>query len=228
MNVQLFHPWEISAKQAKKVQKELSGKIQIEESSIQVQKICGVDVGFGHDTSTSIATAACVVLSFPDLKLIEYRTEKHTITFPYIHGLLSFREIPPLIAVLERLKIEPDLIIADGQGIAHPRRFGLACHLGLIFNKPSIGCAKSRLIGEYERPGGNRGDYTYLSQKGEIIGAVVRTRKDVKPVFVSPGHLISLASSVRFILQTCRGYRLPEPVRYAHRAASGRMLVYPF
>ncbi len=145
--------------------------------------------------------------------------EKSRAIYPYIPGFLSFREIPALIPVLEKIHVEPDILIVDGQGIAHPRRLGLASHLGLISNKPSIGCAKSKLIGMYREPGIRKGDWEYLKDGDEIIGAVLRTRTAVRPVFVSIGHGVTLESAVDLILQCCTRYRLTDPIRHAHRAA---------
>jgi deoxyribonuclease V len=156
------------------------------------------------------------------LQVVDSEVAECPVRFPYIPGLLSFREIPPLLTAIARLKTEPDLVIVDGQGIAHPRRFGLASHLGLILDKPTIGCAKSRLWGRYEEPGPEQGTYTYLTDKEEVIGVAVRTRTNVRVVYVSIGHRISLDSARTLTLACCRGYRLPETTRYAHNAASGK------
>jgi deoxyribonuclease V len=141
------------------------------------------------------------------------------VTFPYVPGLLSFREGPAVLDALDKLKSPPDLLIFDGHGLAHPRRFGLACHLGLLVDIPAIGCAKSRLCGQYEEPGPHRGDTMPLIDKGEVVGAAVRTRAGVKPVFVSIGHRVDLPTSIHYVLACCRGYRLPETTRWAHRLA---------
>jgi deoxyribonuclease V len=141
------------------------------------------------------------------------------VEFPYVPGLLTFREAPLILAAFEKLTVTPDLVMVDGQGIAHPRRIGLAAHLGLCLGIPAIGCAKSRLIGEYAEPENESGSYTELSDKGEVIGAVVRTKAGVKPVYVSIGHMIDLPSAIDRVLDCCRGYRLPEPTRLAHIAA---------
>lgn len=217
MKVAELHPWDLSPSEARKVQDALAPAVKRSGELDGVRRVCGVDIGFGSGT----VRAACAVLSFPDLEPVETLCLEGTVAFPYVPGLLSFREIPPLVPVLEKLAVEPDLLIADGQGIAHPRRFGLASHLGLLLDRPVIGCAKSRLLGVFREPGSSRGEYEYLFDGDEIVGAVLRTKERVKPVFVSVGHKVSLESSIRFILECCRGHRLPEPVRVAHGLASG-------
>jgi deoxyribonuclease V len=147
------------------------------------------------------------------------------VEFPYVPGLLSFREAPLILAALEKITAVPDLIMVDGQGIAHPRRMGLASHLGLFLGVPTIGCAKSRLCGECEEPGNEPGSYADLTDKGEVIGATLRTRAGVKPVYVSIGHMIDLPSAMHWVLACCRGYRLPEPTRLAHQAAGANLRV---
>jgi deoxyribonuclease V len=201
---------------ARRVQQELASLVIRHDTFLSVRSVCGLDVGF----KSGMAVAACVVMSFPGLELLESRACTSKIGFPYVPGLLSFREIPALILVLQALKLEPDLIIADGQGIAHPLRFGLASHLGVLLDKPVIGCAKSRLVGKYGEPGPEKGDWEYLREGDEILGAVVRTRARVKPLFVSIGHRISLHSARCYVLECCRGFRITEPVRAAHHLAS--------
>lgn len=169
--------------------------------------------------------AAVVVFEWPDLRLIEVQTAGGDLDFPYIPGFLSFREIPLLIKAFEKLRISPDLILVDGQGIAHPRRLGLASHLGLVLNIPTIGCAKSHLIGDYTEPGERRGSCTYLTDGDRIIGAVLRVKDRVKPLFISIGHKISLGAAIKWTLGTGRGYRLPEPARLAHLAAAGNLKI---
>jgi deoxyribonuclease V len=163
------------------------------------------------------------VLSFPELQLIDGVLVESPVSFPYIPGLLSFRETPPLLKAFTQLNTEPDLIIADGQGIAHPRRFGIASHLGLILDKPTVGCAKSRLWGRHKPPKNEAGSIEYLYDKSEIIGAAVRTRSNVSVVYISVGHRISLDSAIRLTLACCQRYRLPETTRYAHQAAAGQI-----
>jgi deoxyribonuclease V len=169
-----------------------------------------------------MARAAAVLLSFPDLTPLGDSLVEEPVRYPYIPGLLSFREAPAVIAALEGLSEPPDLIMVDGQGRAHPRRFGIACHLGLLLDRPALGCAKSRLIGDYDEPPPEPGAWTPLTHHGEVIGAVVRTRAGVKPLFVSVGHRVSLETAVALVLACARGLRLPEPTRLADQLASGR------
>jgi deoxyribonuclease V len=217
MRLEKLHAWKLTTTEAREVQRALAPGVKRSDDFGEVKRVCGVDIGF----KGGAARAACAVLSFPDLEPLEMLCLESPVEFPYVPGLLSFREIPPLIPVLERLVVEPDLFIADGQGIAHPRRFGLASHLGLILDKPVIGCAKSRLLGVFREPGPARGEFEPLLDGGEIVGAVLRTENKVKPVFVSVGHRVSLETSIGFVLGCCRGHRLPEPIRFAHRLASG-------
>jgi deoxyribonuclease V len=172
-----------------------------------------------------MGTAAVVVLSYPDFELVEVQVVTGSLDFPYVPGLLTFREAPLILAACEKLIVTPDLIIVDGQGIAHPRRIGLASHLGLCLDVPTIGCAKSRLLGGYDEPDEAAGSFTDLLDNGEIIGAALRTRSGVKPVFVSIGHRINLSSAIDWVLACCRGYRVPEPTRLAHQAAGGFLRV---
>jgi len=180
-----------------------------------IRTVAGVDVSVRGGTSY----AAIAVLSFPGLDPVETVTAKRKTDFPYIPGLLAFREVPVIKQAFEKLKTRPDMLIIDGQGRAHPRGFGVACHVGVELDTPSIGCAKSRLVGEYREPATERGSRTALRYNGEIVGSVVRTREGVKPVFVSIGHRIDLETAVVFIMRTTTRYRLPEPIRMAHRAA---------
>ena len=164
-----------------------------------------------------------VTLRYPELIVAAGQTAQGTVEFPYVPGLLSFRELPLVLRAFEEMASAPDLVFVDGQGIAHPRRFGIAAHLGLLLDVPTIGCAKSWLIGDHEEPGMEAGSYTPLVDGGETIGAVVRTRSGVKPVYVSIGHKVSLEQAVQWVLACCRGYRLPEPTRMAHQAAGGHL-----
>ncbi len=166
-------------------------------------------------------TGAAVVLSYPGWEIADIATVTDRLEFPYVPGLLTFREAPLILAACEKLRITPDLVIVDGQGFAHPRRIGIASHLGLCLDIPTIGCAKSRLLGNYIEPEAASGSFTDLLDNGEVIGAVVRTRTDVKPVFVSIGHKINLPEAIRWTLACCRGYRIPEPTRLAHQVAGG-------
>ena len=217
MKLKKLHEWNISIKEAKVIQSELSSMIIKRDVFSEINTIAGMDIGFHGD----IARASCVVLSFPKCEVIEKKVYEGKVNLPYIPGYLSFREIPMLASVLELVENEPDLLIADGQGIAHPRRLGLAAHLGLLVDKPTIGCAKSLLVGKCEKPENIKGAYSFLKDKDEIIGACLRTRVGVKPVYISIGHKISLESAINYILKCCSKYRLPEPIREAHRLASG-------
>ena len=218
MQYRALHSWDVTPEEARRLQNGLRTQVVKTDRFGKINTVAGVDIGFKKD----IARASVVVLSFPGLQVVDSVVTESPVRFPYVPGLLSFREIPPLLTAFTQLQTEPDLIIVDGQGIAHPRRFGLASHLGLILNKPTIGCAKSRLWGRYEEPETEQGSYTYLMDKDEVIGAVVRTRKNVKVVYISIGHRISLDSARTLTLACCRGYRLPETTRYAHNAASGK------
>lgn len=221
MKVVRQHGWQVSTGEAMEIQKKLVGKVIRIGSIGKPRLIAGVDISVNR--WAKMGTAAVVVLSFPGLDMVELKTCTDNISFPYVPGLLSFREAPLILAACEKLSSEPDIIMVDGQGIAHPRRMGLAAHLGLFLDIPTIGCAKSRLCGSHEEPGNERGDYTELFDSDEVIGAVVRTRSRVKPVYVSIGHRIDLAASINLVLRCCQGYRLPEPTRLAHQAA-GRHL----
>jgi deoxyribonuclease V len=218
MKYRALHSWDVTPEEARKLQNELRSQVIQTDRFGTINTVAGVDIGLKKD----IALASVVVLSFPELQVVDSVVTESPVRFPYIPGLLSFREIPPLLTTFAQLQTEPDLVIVDGQGIAHPRRFGLASHLGLILDKPTIGCAKSRLWGRYEEPDSEHGAYTYLTDKGEVIGAAVRTRTNVRVVYVSIGHRISLDSARMWMLACCRGYRLPETTRYAHNAASGK------
>jgi deoxyribonuclease V len=211
-----LHSWDITFDEARRIQNELRSQVLCTDQFGEIRTVAGVDLGFKGD----VARASVVVLSFPELQLVDSVVVESPVGFPYISGLLSFRETPLLLKAFDRVQTEPDLIIADGQGIAHPRRLGLASHLGLILDKPTIGCAKSRLWGKHAEPKSEAGSFEYLYDKDEVIGAAVRTRTNVSVVYISIGHRISLESSVRLTLACCRKYRLPETTRYAHRAAS--------
>ena len=213
-----LHSWDVTPKEARQLQNELRTQVIQTDQFGTINTVAGVDIGLKKDT----AIASVVVLSFPQLQVVDRVVTASPVRFPYIPGLLSFRETPPLLTAFDQLQTVPDLVIVDGQGIAHPRRFGLASHLGLILDKPTIGCAKSRLWGRYTEPNAEQGAYTYLIDKEEVIGAAVRTRTNVRVVYVSIGHRISLDSARMWTLACCRGYRLPETTRHAHNAASGK------
>ena len=218
MQYRALHSWDVNPEEARSLQNGLREQVVRTDRFGRINTVAGVDIGLKKD----IARASVVVLSFPELQVVESVVTESPVRFPYIPGLLSFREIPPLLTAFTQLQTEPDLVIVDGQGIAHPRRFGLASHLGLILDKPTIGCAKSRLWGRYEEPETEQGSYTYLMDKDEVIGAAVRTRRNVQVVYISIGHRISLDSARTLTLACCRGYRLPETTRYAHNAASSK------
>ncbi len=183
--------------------------------------IAGVDIAVGK--AHEMATGAVVILSYPELRLVETRVAQGRLDFPYIPGLLSFREAPLTLAACQQLTVTPDLVLVDGQGIAHPRRMGLASHLGLFLDTPTIGCAKSLLCGRHEVPGEAPGSYTEIVDRGETIGAALRTKLGTKPVYVSIGHQIDLQTAIYWVLACCRSYRLPEPTRLAHLAAGGNL-----
>jgi deoxyribonuclease V len=213
-----MHPWDVSPQQAVDIQVELSSRVIREDSFGKISTVAGVDVGFNDETE--FACAAIAVLSFPELQFITSATILNRVDFPYIPGLLSFREIPAILKALGQMDLKPDLIICDGHGTAHPRRFGLACHLGVLIGTPCIGVAKSILIGTYQAPGTKKGDWTPILDGEDTIGAVLRSRANVKPIYVSIGHRISLETAILTILQCTTKYRLPEPIRMAHRLAS--------
>jgi deoxyribonuclease V len=205
----------MSPQDARQLQTKLAAHVTRENKLGPVRTIAGIDVGM----KGSMACAAVAVLDFPSLDLIAQATVESRVKYPYVPGLLSFREGPVILDVLQQLDHKPDLLIFDGQGIAHPLRLGIASHIGLLTDLPSIGCAKSRLCGQYQEPGIERGSYVPLMDYGDTIGAIVRTRTNVKPVFVSIGHRVDLQTSVDFVLRCCKGYRLPETTRLAHRLA---------
>jgi deoxyribonuclease V len=207
-----LHSWEVNPREAIQLQKELKKKISLKKSFNKVKIVAGADVSYYKNNMI----AGIVILKFPQLEIIEKKSSLSPVNFPYIPGFLTFREGPSLLEALKKIKIEPDVILFDGQGIAHPRRMGIATHLGLFLDKPTIGCAKSRLSGKYTSVGEEKGDYTLLKEGEEILGAVLRTRRKVKPIFVSPGHKIDLSNSIEIVLKCIVKYRLPLPVREAH------------
>jgi len=216
-----LHPWDVSPKEAIAIQRELASRVVRRGRPAGVRRIAGVDCSV--DRSRGRAAGAVVVLSYPELDVVELAVAETPLTFPYIPGLLSFRETPVLAEAFRAIAGPIDLLLVDGQGYAHPRRFGLACHLGLLLDLPAIGVAKSRLLGEHRPVGEDAGSRAGLLDKGERIGSVLRTRTGVKPLYVSVGHRISLPEAEAWVLRCCRGYRLPEPARLAHQAAAGRL-----
>ncbi|MGD8908062.1 MAG: deoxyribonuclease V [Chromatiales bacterium] len=219
MKVKLQHPWDLKPADAIALQLQLGQHVIREDRLARPTRIAGVDVGF--EDSGRITRAAVAVLDFPSLEPIEQAVDRQPTGFPYIPGLLSFREIPAILQALDRLKCPPDLLLCDGQGLAHPRRFGLACHLGLLTDIPSIGVGKTRLIGSHGAVPEDKGSWVPLIDKGEEIGAVLRTRRGVKPIYVSIGHRISLPTAIDYVLSATTRYKLPETTRAAHRLASG-------
>ncbi len=214
MRIRNLHSFHVDSQEAVRIQRELAGRVSLTPFSSRYRHVAGADIAYSKADNTLFA--AVVVLQYPSGEQVFSVSAKGQATFPYVPGLLSFREAPLLLQIFRELPMVSDVVIFDGQGLAHPRGFGLACHMGLFLNKPSIGCAKSRLIGEYNEPGPVKGSMTPLTIKDKVVGAVVRTRDNVKPVFVSPGHKVSTESAARIVLETCRGYRLPEPTRLAH------------
>ena len=213
------HQWPRSVTEARELQQALRDRVIRENRLGPVRLVAGVDVGF--KAGGDIARAAVAVLRFPELELVESAVAEREVRFPYVPGYLSFREAPAVLAAVARLRQPPDLILCDGQGVAHPRRFGLACHLGVLLDTPTIGAAKTRLIGEHRPVPERKGSWRALKDKGETIGAVVRTRTGVKPLFVSIGHRVDLRTAIHFVLASTTRYRLPETTRWAHRLASG-------
>lgn len=212
------HPWDLSAREARFLQAELATRIVLEDRIGSVQRVAGVDVGF--EQKGSVTRAAIAVLSFPELEVIDQSVVRQPTCFPYVPGLLSFRELPAVLVAWEALQTKPDLLLCDGQGIAHPRRLGIASHLGLWIDRPTIGVAKKRLVGTFEEPGIKKGCWTPLMDKEETIGAVLRSRTGVKPLYISPGHQISLPTALEFVQACLTRYRLPETTRQAHNLAS--------
>jgi deoxyribonuclease V len=222
MQLAVSHPWDLSVAEARALQPQLAEQVIAETTfnPSEVRTVAGVDVGFRDN----VAQAAAVVLSFPDLEPVDYALGRAPAAFPYVPGLLTFREGPSVLDALEKLTIWPDLFVFDGQGLAHPRRIGLAAHMGVILDHPSIGCAKSRLVGDHDEPGDSVGDWVPLWDQGQSIGAVVRSRAKVKPLYVSVGHRVDLQTAIDFVLRCTRGYRLPETTRFAHKVAGGAKL----
>ena len=219
MKIVQRHAWDISPKEAIAIQQQLRCEVVREDRLGPVNRVAGVDVGF--EEGGAITRAAVAVLAFPSLELEEQAIFRAPTCFPYVPGLLSFREVPAVIGALERLTLTPDLLLCDGQGIAHPRRFGIASHLGVLCNIPSVGVAKTRLTGKHGPVPELRGGWAALFDQEEIIGAVLRTRVGVKPLYISTGHRVSLETAVEYVMACTTRYRLPETTRWAHRLASG-------
>jgi deoxyribonuclease V len=209
-----MHPWDVGTEEALAIQRRLRPLVRQEGSLAldDIRTVAGVDVSYGE-----VGRAAVVVLSFPALEVLEEVAIEGAARFPYVPGLLSFREGPLALSALERVQTRPDVLMFDGQGYAHPRRLGLASHLGVYLDMPSIGVAKSRLVGTYAEPGPNIGDRSPLVHRGETVGVVLRTKPRTNPLFVSAGHKLDLETAVAVVLRSLRGYRLPEPTRLADK-----------
>lgn len=209
-----LHDWKVSPREAVELQKSLRERVRLVPLAKKIGTIAGADISFNKFEPT--VYAGIVVLSLPSLEVVEEVGVVSETKFPYVPGLLSFRETPSVLEAWAKLKTEPDAVMFDGQGIAHPRRVGIASHVGLLINRPTLGCAKSVLVGKYEEPDAERGSWTELIDKGEVVGAAVRTKTNVQPIYVSPGHLIDLQGAIELTLACNGGYRQPEPTRRAH------------
>jgi deoxyribonuclease V len=214
----IHHKWDVKPQEAIGIQERLRDEVILKDNFHQISTIAGVDVGY--ESSSKLSRAVIAIYQFPELELLETIIAQKQTSFPYIPGLLSFREIPVILDAIESLTNIPDLILCDGHGFAHPRRFGLACHLGVITDIPVIGVAKSVLIGKFDELDEERGSWKPLIDNGEIVGIVLRSRVKVKPIYVSIGHRISLDSAREIVLQCCKKFKLPEPIRKAHQIAS--------
>jgi deoxyribonuclease V len=214
MKIHRLHDWNLTPTQAVALQRQLAGRIVTDTPLLACKRIAGADVSYNRFSSTFYA--GVVVVRVSDGEVLERRGAVAESPFPYVPGLLSFREAPALLQAFAKIKTKPDAVLCDGHGLAHPRRVGVACHLGLWLNVPTIGCGKSRLCGEFEEPAPAAGSTSPLRHGDDVIGEVVRTKLRTKPLFVSPGHKIDIASATRWVLASCRGYRVPEPVRQAH------------
>lgn len=219
MQIPSLQDWPTTAAEAIALQQQLRSQVVTTDDFGSVQTVAGVDVGF--EAGGTVTRAAIAILTYPELELQESAVARCPTVFPYIPGLLSFREIPAVLQAFAQLRTSPDLLLCDGQGLAHPRRFGIACHLGLLVNLPSIGVAKSRLVGHYTEPATTKGAQQPLEDRGETIGVVLRTRTGTKPLYISVGHRISLESAIAYVSNCTTRYRLPETTRWAHRLASG-------
>ena len=214
-----MHAWDVSPKGAISIQKALQSHIHLEDDFGDIQTVAGVDVGFTENNT--ITRAAVAVLDFHTLEVIETAVAHRPTSFPYIPGLLSFREVPCVLEAMLKLSAEPDLLLCDGQGIAHPRRFGIAAHLGLLLDLPAIGVGKSRLCGNHNEVPAEKGSFVPLMDKDEQIGVVLRTRTNIKPLYISPGHRVSINTAHQLVMKCVTKYKLPETTRHAHNLASG-------
>ena len=221
MRMQALHGWDVSIARAKEIQLSLAKRVVTESEVINPSLVAGIDISASD--AQGVARGAVVILRYPELSIVEVEIAQGKLTLPYIPGLLSFRETPLILAACVKLNNIPDLILIDGQGIAHPRRLGLASHVGLFLDLPTIGCAKSILCGQHQPLGEDTGSHAGLLDNGELIGAALRTKSGVRPIYVSVGHKIGLTSALQLVMKCCRGYRLPEPTRLAHLAAGGML-----
>ncbi len=215
------HRWDVTPAEARAIQTALRDRVVTEGRADTITTVAGIDVGF--ENKGAITRAATAILSYPELSLMEYQIARLPTCFPYVPGLLSFREVPAALDALLKLRRRPDVILCDGQGLAHPRRFGLACHIGVLLDLPSVGVAKSRLLGTHGDVPNERGRYAPLMDGNEPIGAVLRTRVGVRPIYVSIGHRIDLENAVELVMNCTTRYRLPETTRWADGIASGRV-----
>jgi deoxyribonuclease V len=216
-----LHSWDVSVEEAIRIQEDLSDRIVLKKPPSEIRTIGGGDVAYSRDRDLLFGTI--ITFSFPKMDTLQIAKAHGNISFPYLPGLLSFREGPILIKIFQMLKIKPDVIIFDGQGISHPRRIGLASHLGLWLDLPSIGCAKTPLLDAPVAPGFSKGSFEFIRREGEAVGAVLRTKDGVKPLYVSPGHQIDIPTSIQLVLDSCRGFRIPEPLRRAHHLSRQMM-----
>lgn len=221
MEIRKRHSWDVGYREAVAIQEKLKADLHLEDAlPKKMDIVAGADISYAR--GDDLFFAAVVVLRLPDFEIVEEAVSSGRVRFPYIPGLLTFREGPVLLKAFEKLRRSPDLVLFDGQGIAHPRGVGLASHMGLLLDLPSVGCAKTRLVGTHPEVGEERGDYAELVLDGKVIGAALRTKRKVKPLFVSPGHRINLKGAVEAVLRCSAGYRLPEPTRQAHLAVNRR------
>jgi deoxyribonuclease V len=218
MKILPHHSWALMPKQAVDLQRRLAAELQPEGPTVPVQRVAGVDVSY--DAQLDRLWGGVVILDYATLQPLEQVVVDGPSEFPYVPGLLSFREVPVILEAMRQIEMPPDLIICDGQGLAHPRRFGLACHLGSLLKIPALGCAKSRLIGTYAEPAPDKGCWSPLEDNGQIIGSVLRTRTNVSPVFISAGYRTGLEQARDIVLHCCPKYRLPETTRLAHKAVN--------
>jgi deoxyribonuclease V len=219
-----LHKWEVSPEEAVAIQWSLAGKVSLTPEVGDVKLVAGVDM-----SAKDVARAAVVILSYPDLQVLEIGMAEKPLSFPYMPGLLSFREGPAILAAFDKIQRWPDLVFFDGQGIAHPRKIGIAAHIGVLLDLPSIGVAKSPLAVHGPQPGPEPGSWTkWTNRKGEVLAAAVRTKARSNPLYISPGHKMDLPTAVRYVLASTRGYRLPEPTRQAHNAAASAILNFEF